>query len=296
MAKFGFVPGHEQWVRSVFLPSADPDEIGRRWINYLVPRTAVPGLIAPERLGPGEVPEDSAPVDATHFDLPRQPVWTFPLAGKSYYGVADIIYRGFLYTTREGPAPQEEVRRELVLQIYPEKPGPGSVPSRILLLGQSRYSFGTSPWTWHPPESMAFYAERRLWTPRWTMKGGRLTHMELVERPASPAEIFKLRPFDFVPVEDVNNFLIVWKSTQLEKVLRDARTEELRDYAVRIEQTILEANEAAEKEKDEGQRRVERNQEGVEACTRRARTYRSRIEVLKPILASVKEEVSNRGK
>ncbi len=296
MAKFGFVPGPEQWVKSVFLPSADPDEIGRRWINYLVPRSLAAGLIAPERLGPGELPEGSTPIDAAHFDRPTSTKWTFSLAGKAYYGVVDTIYRGYLYTTKEGAAPQEEFRRELVLQIYADKPGPGSVPLRVLLLGQRKWTLGNDPWVWRPVESLAFYAERRLWAPRWQVQGNRIHSMELVERPVAPAEIFKLRPFEFVPVEDVTNFLIAWKSTELEKVLRDAKTEELRDDAVRIEQTILEANEAAEKERDEGQRRVERNQDGVEACTRRARCYRSRIEVLKPILASVKEEISNRGK
>lgn len=296
MAKFGFVPGPEEWVKSVFLPSADPDEIGRRWINYFVPKTLAAGLVAPERLGPGELPECSVPIDPVRFDRPASASWTFMLAGKAYYGIADIIHRGQLYTTQEGKTPEEEMSRQLVLQIYADKPGPGSVPVRVLLLGQRKWALGNDPWVWRPATPLAFYAERRLWAPKWEMKGNHIPKMELVERSVTPAEIFKLRPFDYVPVEDVTNFLIAWKSTELEKVLRDARNEELRDHAVRIEQTILEAAEAAEKEKDEGQRRVERNQDGVEGCTKRARSYRSRIEVLKPILASVKEEIANRGK
>jgi hypothetical protein len=82
----------------------------------------------------------------------------------------------------------------------------------------------------------------------------------------------------------------------LDGLLQHGKTEELRNYVDEIEHTILEATDASEKEKDEAQRLLASGIADENQHTDLARAYRLRIEVLKPILAALKEEIANRGK
>jgi len=112
----------------------------------------------------------------------------------------------------------------------------------------------------------------------------------------SGKELFKLQPDAQFSVTQVTGFLITWKNRHLDTVLRNAKTPELRDYVDQIEHTIFEATDASEKEKDEAQRLIAAGTNDEHEHIDLARAYRLRIEVLKPILASIKEEVANRAK
>jgi hypothetical protein len=79
-------------------------------------------------------------------------------------------------------------------------------------------------------------------------------------------------------------------------LLRTAKLEDLRDYVDQIEHTIFEATDASEKEKDAAQQLVAGGASADNAHADLARAYRLRIEVLKPILAAIKEEIANRNK
>jgi Protein of unknown function (DUF2846) len=112
----------------------------------------------------------------------------------------------------------------------------------------------------------------------------------------SAREIFKLRPTGDLSVAQVTEFLITWKNHHLDTLLRNAKTQELRDYLDEIEHTILQATDASEREKDEAQRLIAAGANADSPNAQLARAYRLRIEVLKPILAAIKEEITNRGK
>ena len=119
---------------------------------------------------------------------------------------------------------------------------------------------------------------------------------QLMGQDAGTIELFKLQPSEQFTVTEITKFLISWKNRHLDGLLQKAKTEEMRDYADQIEHTILEAADSSEKEKDEAQRLAAGGAGGENEHTELARAYRLRIEVLKPILAAIKEEIANRGK
>lgn len=108
--------------------------------------------------------------------------------------------------------------------------------------------------------------------------------------------LFNIQPDDQFTVSQVTEFLITWKNRHLDNVLRSSTTEELREYMNQIEHTIFQAMDASEKEKDEAQRLIAGGVNAEHEHTDLARAYRLRIEVLKPILAALKEESANRTK
>jgi len=188
-------------------------------------------------------------------------------------------------------------RRAYLLKLYTAPPARGATPHRTLVIGErAATTRPDAPWQWRDPASVVFYADRRLWHPRWKTQGAHhhLVAVQLVERAVAADELFRPHFYGQLPPADLNAYLISWKNRELEGVLREARTRELREHVDRIEHMALKANEAAEKEKDEGQRLAQQGRPGAERHAQAARTYRSRIEILKPILAAMKAELANR--
>lgn len=86
-----------------------------------------------------------------------------------------------------------------------------------------------------------------------------------------------------------NSVLLDAKNRSLDKVLQEGSRDSLLALATRIERSILDLNEQAEKAKDRAQAKVEKG-EGDPAADRELSVLcRQRIEVLKPILAAVKQ-------
>jgi hypothetical protein len=208
--------------------------------------------------------------------------------GEATYWVTFNIASG-----KEGGTP----RRQYVLEIHRTRPQAGAAPVRSLVVGHAA-AMGESPWLWRDPKSVVFYAERRLWYPEWSVDGphARLTAIQFKERPVPAKELFQPDSLPELPPADWNSLLVSWKNSELTGLLRDASTGDLRDYVDRIEQMILRASEAAEKEKDEAQQLTMKGAPGAELHAQLSRTYHSRIEVLKPILAAIKTELANRAK
>jgi hypothetical protein len=113
-----------------------------------------------------------------------------------------------------------------------------------------------------------------------------------------------------------NRAIVAAKTQQLPAILRENKTDELTALVVKIEQTILDLNHECEVAKDQAQQSVA---DGSSENTRPARgergnvsqttiptqfeetrglaiCYRERIELLKPILAALKEEIANRNR
>lgn len=110
-----------------------------------------------------------------------------------------------------------------------------------------------------------------------------------------------------------NRALVAAKTQQLPYILRNWKTDELTALTVKIEQTILDLNHECEVAKDQAQQSVA---DGSSENTRPARgdasqtaapiqleetrglaiCYRERIELLKPILTLLKEEIANRSR
>jgi hypothetical protein len=113
-----------------------------------------------------------------------------------------------------------------------------------------------------------------------------------------------------------NHALIAAKTLQLPEILHNWKTDELAALVVKIEQTILDLNHECEVAKDQAQQSVangssentrpDRSGRGDASQTTAptqfeetrglAICYRERIELLKPILTALKDEIANRSR
>jgi len=110
-----------------------------------------------------------------------------------------------------------------------------------------------------------------------------------------------------------NRALVAAKTQQLPDILRNWKTDELTALTVKIEQTILDLNHECEVAKDQAQQSVasgetssrpDRGGRGDTPMTTGntdelrdlSISYRERIELLKPILTALKEEIANRSR
>lgn len=95
-----------------------------------------------------------------------------------------------------------------------------------------------------------------------------------------------------------NRALISAKNEQLPAMLREWKTERLAALVVKVEQTILDLNHEAEVANDHAQQAAAAGSQGAQVDAQRglAISYRERIELLKPILAALREEIANRGR
>ncbi len=95
-----------------------------------------------------------------------------------------------------------------------------------------------------------------------------------------------------------NRAIIAAKNQQLPGILRDQKTDDLTALVVKIEQVVLDLNHESEVAKDRAQQAAAANgdQRQIEALRDLTISYRERIELLKPILAAIKEEIANRNR
>jgi len=95
-----------------------------------------------------------------------------------------------------------------------------------------------------------------------------------------------------------NRAIIAAKNQQLPAMLRERKTDELSAFVVKIEQTILDLNHESEVAKDRAQQATATNGDAHQIAELRglAISYRERIELLKPILTALKEEIANRNR
>ncbi len=95
-----------------------------------------------------------------------------------------------------------------------------------------------------------------------------------------------------------NRYLIAAKNAQLPAMLRDWKTDQLAAFVVKLEQAILDLNHESEVAKDRAEQSAASGGASPWVDEQRglAISYRERIELLKPILAAVKDEISNRSR
>ena len=95
-----------------------------------------------------------------------------------------------------------------------------------------------------------------------------------------------------------NRALVAAKNQQLPAILRDEKNNELAALVVKIEQAILDLNHECEVAKDQTQQATATNGDARQIDDLRglAICYRERIELLKPILTALKDEITNRSR
>jgi hypothetical protein len=86
------------------------------------------------------------------------------------------------------------------------------------------------------------------------------------------------------------------KNRTLTMLLREARTEDLQALVELAERAILDSNHQAETLKDRAHGRIELGGPGADLLRELSFAYKERIEVLKPVLAAIRDEMENRRK
>lgn len=89
-----------------------------------------------------------------------------------------------------------------------------------------------------------------------------------------------------------NGVLLEAKNRSLAKLLKEKTTDELLTLVTRIEKSILDLSEQAEQAKDRAQAIVEKGQGDPASDRELSVLCRQRIEILKPILAAIKQEAA----
>ena len=95
-----------------------------------------------------------------------------------------------------------------------------------------------------------------------------------------------------------NHAIIAAKDEQLPGILQEWKTAELAALGVKIEQTVLDLNHACEVAKDRAQQATAAGETSgsIDQLRDLAISYRERIELLKPILGALKDEIANRSR
>lgn len=141
---------------------------------------------------------------------------------------------------------------------------------------------------------------------------GRLTAVSTLIEGGAPARVIarviEEPPLkDFVDTPDLsgpdrmdnlrwsNGVLLEAKNRSLEKLLKLESRDTLLDLATRIEKAILELNETSERAKDRAQAMVEKGEGDPLPERELSILCRQRIEVLKPVLAAIKQEAAARA-
>jgi hypothetical protein len=294
----GWVPGQGCCAKTVFVPSPEGTTACLNCIVWGYFGVIVhPEMFVGEQLVPGFPDNPAQRIELAPFIRAGRPSLETKLASQTIYVLPDILYVGSEYSGAHRQGVSVKKRRLFTVEVHREPPGAGSFPQQSLLLGERDGIIDSgSDWTWRDPSSVILFADGRLWHPEWKVEDSRLVSIEFRHRPLTAADAFKLAPFDGVAPAELTSALIRWKNTEFDPVLREEKTADLREYSAVIEQTVLDANSASEREKDEAQRVIEKGQQGADIHSDRSRAWRARIEVLKPILAAIKEEVANRGK
>ena len=95
-----------------------------------------------------------------------------------------------------------------------------------------------------------------------------------------------------------NRAIVTTKNQQLPAILHSSKTEELSALVIKIELSILDLNHEGELAKDRAQQATAANADQSQTDELRglSLSFRERIELLKPILAALKEEIANRNR
>ena len=243
------------------------------------------------------------------LSLPGDLLWLFGLPSMRVAAYANLDWRLYVQATQEvvgsgeahcersqivgfyyGGSGKEQTMRPFVIQVV------GDVCSGV------RNSLASKP--------LSEWARIAKAHEEWRVAHGETpSYMAVLQKQKEQAELIKaaeegranmvlfaLEPSKDISVPDWTNVVVAWKTRHLDDLLSNAKADELKDLVVRIEQTILQATNSSEREKDFAQKAVASGQGGEEGHLELARAYRLRIDVLKPILAAIKDELANRAR
>lgn len=178
--------------------------------------------------------------------------------------------------------------------LYQEKPDRGAKPHAQLVVARRVEGGG-----WVPVNGY-LRNTRKLTAVSTLLEGGAPARVVARVTEAPPLQ-------DFIDLPDLsapdrmdhlrwsNGILLEAKNRSLETLLKVENRDTLLDLATRIEKSILDLSEQSERAKDRAQRMLEKGEGDPEPERELAVLCRQRIEVLKPILAALKQAAALRN-
>lgn len=116
-------------------------------------------------------------------------------------------------------------------------------------------------------------------------------------RRASLSELVRGRDGSVAMARERNRLIIAAKNQQLPAILRESKTEELTGLVIDLEQAILDLDHESELNKDQAQQAAANGTTGQMNDLRSLSiSYREQIDLLKPMLTALKEEIANRNR
>ncbi|MBI2932335.1 MAG: hypothetical protein HYY16_11855 [Planctomycetes bacterium] len=244
-------------------------------------------------------------------EAPRRVSWIHYPGPGLYAGLLD---RGTLLGARSGRHPQGETALDgqpcwwvlapgwdegaadltptkFVAELYRENPAGGAMPFEVVDAAR-RQPDGS----WQSTHGYLWTAQT-LTCARAVIEDGRPARVEIYAPEEPPLE-------DFLVATDKTVAMVRWrtrgliavKNRTLPSLLRERKTSELTTLVEKIEQVMLDVNHEVERGKDAGQKQLEEGTGDASEARVWVIAYQERIEILKPILAAIKEEIANRNK
>jgi hypothetical protein len=179
----------------------------------------------------------------------------------------------------------------MVAELYSQNPDIGDLPLDAIEIARRAPGGG---WT---PSGGYVSGTSGLYRATARMENGEPSGVAVVDVAEPPLEDFlAAKEYDVAAARWRSGALLLVKNRTLPKLLRDGRTADLSRLVERIEKLILDVNHEGELAKDQAQRAVETQSGDAERLREFSLVYKERIEVLKPILAALKDEIANRAK
>lgn len=177
----------------------------------------------------------------------------------------------------------------LGVEYYTENPAKGAMPAEVL-----RVAVRGKSGDWEPMPSYLMRSAKLLRV-ELSLEDGRPSGFQMVEDTQPLLEAFLVAEESSLEVARWRTRgLVAVKNRTLPGMLKDWSTADLKALVEKLENHVLDVNFQAEKTKDEAQKAVEKGTEGEDHLRQMASAYKERIEVLKPIIIAVKDEVANR--
>ena len=203
-------------------------------------------------------------------------------------------YWSFL-TTAFSKGSEQEKADQFVLLLYGEKPRPDLQPLETVVVAR-RDGNGR----WLPVSAYLKRTAKSLVSVTALLEGGIPGRLVVTEVSEPPLE-------DFLSVQTIggdletaeamrwsNKVLLQAKNRSLPGLLQQKSTPDLLDLITQVENSFLDLNRMAETAKDRAQKAVSEGGDGGMA-RELSLTCRERGDILKPILAAMKQEVARRG-
>jgi hypothetical protein len=175
-------------------------------------------------------------------------------------------------------------------ELYSSDPEGGAAPMDVAVVARRS---GTGPWQ---PASGYLLRGERLMRATAVIENDLPARVECVEVLEPPLEDFLVSKEVSIPGGRVRTgVLLTAKNRTLPKMLREGASSALTELLTRIEKTILDLSHERELVNNLAQQAIESGGKAG-GLPELSLVYKERIEVLKPMLSAIRDEIANRGK